>query len=72
MEISKHGKRQKNAQKAEESEKPSFIVVPRLWVKREGFKVECTIFFAPEEVACKLARKLACKLACKLALKLAC
>ena len=51
MEISKHGKRQKKtAQKAEESEKPSFIVVPRLWVKREGFKVECTIFFAPEEV----------------------
>ena len=50
MEISKHGKRQKNAQKAEESEKPSFIVVPRLWAKREGFKVECTIFFAPEEV----------------------
>ena len=50
MEISKHGKRPKNAQKAEESEKPSFIVVPRLWAKREGFKVECTIFFAPEEV----------------------
>ena len=50
MEISKHGKRQKNAQKAEESEKPLFIVVPRLWAKGEGFKVECTIFFAPEEV----------------------
>ena len=43
MEISKHGKRPKNAQKAEESEKPLFIVVPRLWAKREGFKVECTI-----------------------------
>ena len=50
MEISKHGKRQKNAQKAEESEKPSFIVVPRLWAKRECFKVECYIFFAPEDV----------------------
>ena len=44
MEISKHGKRQKNAQKAEEFEKPSYIVVPCLWAKREGFKVECTIF----------------------------
>ena len=50
MEISKHGKRQKNAQKAEESEKPSFIVVPRLWATRESFKVECYIFFAPEDV----------------------
>ena len=41
-------KDKKNAQKAEESEKPSFIVVPCLWAKREGFKVECTIFFPPE------------------------
>ena len=48
--ISKCGKREKNAQEAEESEKTSFIVVPRLWAKGEGFKVECTIFFAPEEV----------------------
>ena len=50
MEISKHGKRPKNAQKAEESEKPLFIVVPRLWATRESFKVECYIFFAPEDV----------------------
>ena len=50
MEISKHGKRQKNAQKAEESKKTSFIVVPRLWATRESFKVECYIFFAPEDV----------------------
>ena len=38
--LSKHGKGPKNAQKAEESEKPSLIVVHRLWATRECFKVE--------------------------------
>ena len=36
-------KDKKKAQKAEESEKPSFIVVPRLWATRESFKVGFSI-----------------------------